>query len=237
LFCSYLSNRKSQIHVSGILSSFSEILSDVPQRSVLGPLLFNAFINDLFDAAAHSSIYFLLTIPKSTEPSNLLETAIYYSLTLTLYKVGILKFTEIKHRLVTANRVSCGPKKQLSSRCLGRQTKCTLYKPRVGPILTHESESWSLKREDKNMLRITASRLLRRIYGPITENGIWRSSYNHELYKLYNEPDIVKVIKVRRSRWLGQLYKMQEQNPSRKLTLHKPEGTRRVGISTSRWPN
>jgi hypothetical protein len=28
------------------------------------------------------------------------------------------------------------------------------------------------------------------------ENGILRWKYNHELYKLYNEPHIVKVIKV-----------------------------------------
>jgi hypothetical protein len=28
---------------------------------------------------------------------------------------------------------------------------------------------------------------------------------------------------------------MQEQNPYRKLTVHKPEGARRVGRSTVRW--
>jgi hypothetical protein len=25
------------------------------------------------------------------------------------------------------------------------------------------------------------------------ENGVWRSRYNHELYKLHSEPDIVAV--------------------------------------------
>jgi sorting nexin-29 len=35
--------------------------------------------------------------------------------------------TEIKLRIVMANRASCGLKKQLSLRYLGRQTKCTLY--------------------------------------------------------------------------------------------------------------
>jgi hypothetical protein len=80
------------------------------------------------------------------------------------------------------------------------------------------------------MLRIFERRiLLKRIYGPVKESGIWRSRYNHELYKLYNEPDIVKVIKVGRLRWLGHLFRMQEQNPCRKLTPHKPEGARRVG--------
>jgi hypothetical protein len=87
------------------------------------------------------------------------------------------------------------------------------------------------------MLRIFERTILRRMYGQIKENGVWKSRYNQELYKVYNEPDIVKVIKVLvgRLRWLGQLFRMQEQNPCRKLTLCKPEGTRRVSRSAIRW--
>jgi hypothetical protein len=59
-------------------------------------------------------------------------------------------------------------------------------------------------------------------------------SYNHELYKLYNEANIVKVIDVGLLRWLRQLFRTQGQNPRRKLTLHKPEGTRQVD-SPTRW--
>jgi hypothetical protein len=33
----------------------------------------------------------------------------------------------------------------------------------------------------------------------------------------------------------GQLFRMQEQNPCRKLTLHKPEGNRRLGRPAIRW--
>jgi hypothetical protein len=73
------------------------------------------------------------------------------------------------------------------------------------------------------------------VLGSNKETGIYRSRYKHELYKLYNESDVVKVIKVRRPRWLGHLSRMQEQKPCRKLTLHKPEGTRQVGTSTLRW--
>jgi hypothetical protein len=40
----------------------------------------------------------------------------------------------------------------------------------------------------------------------------------------------VKVItEVGRLRWLEHLFRVQEQNRCRKLTLHKPEGTRQVG--------
>jgi hypothetical protein len=46
-FRSYLSNWKSQVRVSGILSSPFEVLSDEPQGSVLGLLHFCVFINDI----------------------------------------------------------------------------------------------------------------------------------------------------------------------------------------------
>jgi hypothetical protein len=37
--------------------------------------------------------------------------------------------------------------------------------------------------------------------------------------------NMVKVIKVGRFRWLGHVFKMQEQNPCSKLTTNKPEDT------------
>jgi hypothetical protein len=44
-----------------------------------------------------------------------------------------------------------------------------------------EMKAGPLKRKDENMLRIFERRMLRRMYGPIKENDIWRSRYNHEL--------------------------------------------------------
>jgi hypothetical protein len=48
-------------------------------------------------------------------------------------------------------------------------------------------------------------RILRMIYGPVNDNGIWKIGHNIQLYSLHDELD-----------------------PSRQLAVLKPEGTRRV---------
>jgi len=52
--------------------------------------------------------------------------------------------------------------------------------------------------------------------------------YNNELYALYDKLYIVKVMQIGRLRWLGRLFRMQELDSCRKLTVLKPEGTRRI---------
>ena len=58
LLRSYLSGRKQRIKLNNTASSSSEIMKGVPQGSILCPLLFIVFINDIYNYADDNTISF-----------------------------------------------------------------------------------------------------------------------------------------------------------------------------------
>jgi len=62
-------------------------------------------------------------------------------------------------------------------------------------------------------LRAFENMVLRRIFGPRRDEvmGEWRRMHNEELNDLYSSRNIVRVIKLRRMRWVGHVAYMREE--------------------------
>ena len=56
-FTSYLNNRKQRVKLSSQFSPYADISCGVPQGSILGPLLFLIYINDMKNSTKHSIVH------------------------------------------------------------------------------------------------------------------------------------------------------------------------------------
>jgi hypothetical protein len=78
--------------------------------------------------------------------------------------------------------------------------------------------------------------VLRRIFGPKREeDGSWRKLRNDELHSLCSSPNIVRVIKSRRTRWAGQVAHMWEGRGVYRVVVGRPESKRPLGRLRRRW--
>jgi hypothetical protein len=110
-----------------------------------------------------------------------------------------------------------------------------MYKVLVRPVLAYASETWTLSKTDERLLSVFERRVLRCVCGAVQENGVRRKRHNHELYKLFNEPDIVKSIKINRLGWAGHVISMDNNRTVKKVLDTKPIGTRKIGRPKLRW--
>jgi hypothetical protein len=75
-----------------------------------------------------------------------------------------------------------------------------------------------------------------RIFGSKREeDGSWRKLHNDELHSLYSSPNIVRVIKSRRMRWVGLVARMGEGKGVCRVLVGRPKDKRTLGRPRRRW--
>lgn len=142
---------------------------------------------------------------------------------------------EIKQRLMAANRAYFALRKLLCSRILSRTTKVTIYKTLIRPVLSYAAETWSLTKKDVGNLDAFERKILRKIIGPVFERGRWRRRYNNELYSIYKDPPIRRIVKAARLRWAGHVARMNDAEIPKMILNGNPGGQRSRGRPRIRW--
>jgi hypothetical protein len=100
-------------------------------------------------------------------------------------------------------------------------------------VVLYECETWSLTLREVQRLGVFENRMLRKIFGPKTDEviGSWRKLHNEELHNLYCSPSIIRIIKSRRMRWAGQVARVGEK----KNLVRKPKGKSPLETPRGKW--
>jgi hypothetical protein len=78
-------------------------------------------------------------------------------------------------------------------------------------------------------------KVLRKIFGPTNENGIWGIKTNQELDKIIKHKNIINFIRAQRLGWLGHIERMQETRMIKAIYSWKPISRRPIGRPKIRW--
>jgi len=101
---------------------------------------------------------------------------------------------EIKERTALGNKAYYANKKMFQSKIITKRTKLKLYHAIIRPIVTYTCETWILKETVINKLLVFERKILRKIFGPINEKGIWRIKTNQELDEIIKHKNIINFI-------------------------------------------
>jgi hypothetical protein len=90
---------------------------------------------------------------------------------------------------------------------------------------------------DERRLRVFENKVLRRVFGPKRDEatGEWKRLHNEEFYVLYSSPNIIRVMKLRITRWAGYLARMGARRGAYRVMGGKPQGRRPLDRPRRRW--
>lgn len=142
---------------------------------------------------------------------------------------------EIQIRINSANRSFYACQKLMSSKLLSKCSKIRIYKTIIRPVLMYGCESWIMTKRTKTKIITFENKILRKIYGPTLEDGIWRIKHNREIRTLYKEPDVVSEVRHNRLRWAGHVIRRDSESTINNVWKNIPDGKRPKGRPKMRW--
>jgi hypothetical protein len=88
-----------------------------------------------------------------------------------------------------------------------------------------------------NALRVFERKIIRKMYGPVMGNNVWRIRYNEEVNTLLKEQDtrVVRFIKSQRIRWLGHVERMEDNAMQKTMLKGRLYTKSRKGRLRMRW--
>jgi hypothetical protein len=88
-----------------------------------------------------------------------------------------------------------------------KNAKVRIYKTIILPVVLYGCEMWSPTLREEHELSVCGNKVLNIIFGlkrdEVTRE--WRKLNNSALHDLYSSPIIIRIIKLRRMRWEGQV--------------------------------
>jgi hypothetical protein len=94
---------------------------------------------------------------------------------------------DIQARLTAGNMRYYALQNVLRSKNISRKAKLNVYKTIMRPVVTYGGETWTLTKKDELQINIWERKVLRRIFGPVKDRGMWRIRSSKELASLKRE--------------------------------------------------
>jgi hypothetical protein len=142
---------------------------------------------------------------------------------------------EIRERIVKGNKVFCANKTVFKSNLVSRKSKLKLSWSVIRPIVVYSCETWVLEESIIQRLSVFERKILRKIFGPAKDSGIWRIKTNKEFDGLIKHRNKINYVKAQRLSWFGYINIMAESSIVKKKYKWKPFTRRPVGRPKFRW--
>ena len=141
---------------------------------------------------------------------------------------------EINSRLKSGNVCYHLVQNLLPLSLLSKNLKIKIYRNIILSVVLYGCENLSLALREERMLRVFENR---RIFGS-KRNEVtreWRKLHNEEPNNMYSSPNVVRVIKSRRMRWVGHVARMGGEKSVYRVLMGRPECKRPLGRPRRRW--